>query len=139
MISDRAVVPFRTIGEAVCPLAEADFEPDAVIFIDIPEKCYWFVPLETAENGGRAQFSTSPFQCACEDLTAMPVVTGRPNISIGCFGCRKKTDMEPQEMGIGVPYSRIGEYVSRLGRYAEGPLAKAKRQRNARGWNLRRT
>ncbi len=130
MISARAVVPFRTLGEAVCPLAEADFEPDVVIFIDIPEKCYWFVPLETAKQGGRAQFSTSPFQCACEDLTAMPMTTGLPNISIGCFGCRKKTDMVPQEMGIGVPYARIGDYVSRLGRYSEGPLAKAKRQRS---------
>jgi len=127
MIADRMVVGFHTIGEAVCPLKDADFVPDVVIFVDIPEKCYWFVPLETAVQGGRAGFSTSPFQCACEDLTAVPVVSGNPNISIGCFGCRKKTDMEPQEMGIGVPYSRIKGYVAHLGRYSAGPLAKAKR------------
>ena len=127
MIADRAVVPFKTIGEAVCPLKDADFVPDVVIFIDIPERCYWFVPLETAVKGGRAQFSTSPFQCACEDLTAMPMVSDAPNISIGCFGCRKKTDMQATEMGIGIPYDRIPGYVEHLSRYAEGPMAKAKR------------
>ncbi|AGI47470.1 archaeal conserved hypothetical protein [Thermoplasmatales archaeon BRNA1] len=127
MISDRAVVPFKTLGEAVCPLKDADFVPDVVAFIDIPERCYWFVPLETAETGGRAQFSTSPFQCACEDVTAQPVCTGKPNISMGCFGCRKKTDMKPEEMAVGIPYARIPAYVSRLDRYAEGPMAKAKR------------
>jgi len=127
MISDRVIIPYKTIGEAVCPLKDADFEPDVVIFIDVPEKCYWIMGLETAEKGGRAQFSTSPFQCACEDLTSMPVVTGNPNISIGCFGCRKKTDMEPQEMGVGVPYSKLLDYVTRVERYAAGPMAKAKR------------
>lgn len=127
MIAERVVVPYKTIGEAVCPLKDADFVPDVVIFIDIPERCYWFVPLETAVQGGRAQFSTSPFQCACEDLTAQPMVTGKPNISIGCFGCRKKTDMAASEMGIGIPYDRIAGYVDHLSRYAEGPMAKAKR------------
>jgi len=127
MIADRVIVPFKTIGEAVCPLKDADFEPDVVIFIDIPEKCYWIMGLETAEKGGRAQFSTSPFQCACEDLTSMPIVSGNPNISIGCFGCRKKTDMEPQEMGVGVPYAKLTDYVTRIDRYAQGPMAKAKR------------
>ena len=127
MISERVIVPYKTIGEAVCPLKDADFVPDVVIFIDIPERCYWFVPLETAVKGGRVKFSTSPFQCACEDLTAQPIVSGDPNISIGCFGCRKKTDMEATEMGIGIPYDRIEGYVDHLVRYADGPMAKAKR------------
>ena len=127
MISDRMVVPFKVVGEAVCPLGEADFVPDVVEIVDIPERVYWIVPLETAEKGGRVQFSTSPFQCACEDVTAVPVCTAAPNISIGCFGCRKKTDMKADELAIGIPYDRIPEYVSRLDRYAAGPMSKAKR------------
>lgn len=127
MIADRMVVPFRVVSEAVCPLSKADFVPDVVVVSDIPERIYWFVPLETAEKGGRVQFSTSPFQCACEDVTAVPVCTGAPNISLGCFGCRKKTDMKADELAIGIPYSRIPGYVSRLDRYATGPMAKAKR------------
>ncbi len=86
MIAERKVIPYKVIGEAVCPLAKADFVPDTVEIVDIPERIYWVVPLETAERGGRVSFSTSPFQCACEDITVIPIVTGAPNISIGCFG-----------------------------------------------------
>jgi len=127
MISDRKVVPYKVIGEVVCPLKDADFTPDVVQVVDIPERVYWFVALDTAESGGRVDISTSPFQCACEDATAVPICSGKPNISLGCFGCRKKTDMKADEMMIGIPYSRIPGYVSRLDRYAEGPMAKAKR------------
>jgi len=127
MIADRRVVQFKTIGEVVCPLKDADFLPNVVEIIDVPERIYWVVPLETAAAGGRVQFSTSPFQCACEDITAMPICTRRPNISLGCFGCRRKTDMKADEMAVGIPYDRIPVYVTHLDKFAAGPMAKAKR------------
>ncbi len=127
MISERMIVPFESIGEVVCPLKDADFEPDVVAISDIPERCYWVVPLSTAEKGGRVQFSTSPFQCACEDVTAVPIVTGMPNISLGCFGCRKKTSMAADEMAVGIPYAMIPGFASHLERYAAGVMTKAKR------------
>ena len=80
MISDRMVVPTKNQGEIVCPLKNADFVPDVVTIEDIPERVYWIVPLATAEEGGRVQFSTSPFQCGCEDIVAVPICTGKPNI-----------------------------------------------------------
>ncbi|MCQ2079160.1 MAG: DUF169 domain-containing protein [archaeon] len=127
MIDARLLVPFKTVGEVVCPLKDADFVPDVVIFIDVAERIYWFVPLETAEKGGRAEFSTAPFQCCCEDVMAVPMVSDRPNLSLGCFGCRKRTTMQADEMAMGVPYNRIAGYVARLDRYENGIMAKAKR------------
>ena len=127
MISERIDVDFETDGEVVCPLKDADFEPDVVAVVDIPERIYWFEGLLTHRDGGRVQYSTAPFQCACEDITAVPIVTGRPNISIGCFGCRKKTDMRPDEMAIGVPYAMIPDMVSELEKYKDGVFTKAKR------------
>jgi len=127
MISERILIPYKTVGEVVCPLKNADFVPDAVIIIDIPERVYWIVSMMTAEKGGRAEFSTAPFQCACEDVTAVPILTGSPNISLGCFGCRKKTSMRADELACGMPYTLIPGYVARLSRYSEGPIAKAKR------------
>ncbi len=128
MIGDRKLVPFRSVGEVVCPLKDADFEPDIVAIDDIPERVYWVVPLSTAEKGGRAQFSTSPFQCACEDVVSMPMCTGLPNISLGCFGCRKKTDMKPDEMAAGIPYAMIPGFVEHLKKYEDGVMIKAKRE-----------
>ncbi len=127
MIADRLVVPFKTVGEVVCPLKDADFVPDVVVIGDIPERCYWVVPLSTAEKGGRASFSTSPFQCCCEDVVAVPIATDAPNISLGCFGCRKKTDMAADEMAVGIPYRMIPGFADHLKRYAETVMIKAKR------------
>lgn len=127
MIDERMVVPYKTIGEAVCPLKNADFVPDVVILFDIPEKLYWIVGLMTAEKGGRANFSMSPFQCACEDVAAVPIVTGAPNISLGCYGCRKRTDMAADELACGIPYDLIPGYIARLEKYEQGPFTSAKR------------
>ena len=127
MISDRIKILYKTIGELVCPLKDADFIPDVVIMIDIPERIYWVVALISAEKGERASFSTAPFQCACEDITAIPIMTGSPNISLGCFGCRKRTDMAKEEMACGIPYSLIPGYTARLTKYSSGVMTKAKR------------
>jgi len=127
MIADRLVIPYKTKGEIICPLAKVSFDPDVVVFEDMPERIYWFVALMTAEKGNRAEFSTAPFQCVCEDSTTIPIMTGRPNISLGCYGCRKRTDMRPDEMAIGVPYDMIPGFVERLAKYEEGVFKKAKR------------
>ncbi len=127
MIADRMIVPFENDGEVVCPLKDANFVPDVVTIEDIPERVYWIVPLATAEEGGRMQFSTSPFQCGCEDIVAVPICTGKPNISLGCFGCRKKTSMAADEMAAGIPYSMIPAFVDHLRKYEFGVIIKAKR------------
>lgn len=127
IISDRKVPEGRMVGEIVCPLKDADFEPDVVIIIDIPERIYWTVPLATAEKGGRVEFSTSAFQCACEDVTSYPLITQKPNISLGCYGCRKKTDMAADELAAGIPYGLVPGFVEHLEKYETGMMVKAKR------------
>ena len=126
MIDEGAAVSFKTKGTVVCPLKDADFEPDAVIFTDIPERIYWFGPLRTAEKGGRVHYVTAPFQAVCVDATATPVETREPNISLGCMGCRKRTDLKPDEMIIGVPGSMIPEMVGTLMRYRDGVIPKTR-------------
>ena len=125
-VAKRVSMP-KTKGEVVCPLKDADFVPDVVAIVDIPERVYWIVPLSTSNGGGRMAFSTSPFQCACEDVTSVPMVTGAPNVSLGCFGCRKKTDMAADELACGIPYDLIPGYIEHLKKYSSGVMTKAKR------------
>ena len=127
MIAARSEIPFRTMGATYAPLSKATFEPDVVIFEDIPERLYWFVPLFTAEKGGRINFSTAPFQAACVDTTAIPMMTGKPNMSLGCFGCRKRTDIQKDELLMGVPWELVPDMVKHLDKYKDGMLTKAKR------------
>ncbi|MBR2255701.1 MAG: DUF169 domain-containing protein [Candidatus Methanomethylophilaceae archaeon] len=127
MIAKREKSGKRYQGEVVCPLKDADFEPDVVLMADIPEHIYWIVPFTTSRGGGRAEFSTGAFMCACEDVTAVPMIEQRPNISLGCFGCRKKTPMKSDEMACGIPYAMIPSFVEHLERYSGGVMPKAKR------------
>ena len=127
MIDESPSIPFKTKGTVVCPLKDANFVPDVVIFVDIPERIYWFAGLFTAAKGGRMHYSTAPFQAACVDATATPFITKEPNISIGCMGCRKKTDLRPDEMVIGVPGASVSEMVRTLRRYKDEVLPKANR------------
>jgi Uncharacterized protein conserved in archaea len=127
MISSRMVLPLGVSGEAACPLEDADFAPDVVILIDLPERIYWVISLMTAEKGGRATFNTAPFQCTCEDITTIPMLTGSPNISLGCFGCRKRTEMSVDEVVCGIPYALIPGYIKRLERYEGDIMQKARR------------
>lgn len=127
MIATVTDIDYETDGEVVCPLKDADFTPDVVAVVDIPERVYWFEALSLRDGGGRARFVTAPFQCACADITAYPIMKGVPNISIGCFGCRKKTDMKADEMAIGIPYKSIVDWYPVLDTYRDGVLSKAKR------------
>lgn len=128
MIDTRTDLPRGSvIGEIVCPLGQADFVPDVVVFTDIPERIYWISALETAGTGGRTSYVTAPFQCMCEDAVVIPIASGKPNISIGCFGTRKRTSVRQDEMIIGVPYDRIAPAMESLDRWKDGILTKAKR------------
>jgi len=93
-----------------------------VIFVDMPERIYWFAPLYRARTGGRVEYTTSAFQSACLDVTAIPTVTGAPNLSVGCLGSRNKTDLKPDELMIGVPGALIPDMVTSLERYATDAL-----------------
>ena len=128
MIDEGATVPFKTVSTVICPLKDANFEPDVVIFVDIPERIYWFGALYTADKGGRSSYTTAPFQAACVDITAAPIVTGRPNISVGCMGCRKKTDLATDEMIAGVPWKEMKRMHSTLIRYKDEVFPKANRK-----------
>lgn len=127
MISQRLIPKEKIIGEILVPLKDADFEPDVVAIVDIPERIYWVVPLSTVDKGGRVEFSTSAFQCACEDITVIPMITQRLNISLGCYGSRRRTDMGPEEMALGIPYGMIEGFMPHLEKYESGIMTKAKR------------
>ncbi|MFA7030859.1 MAG: DUF169 domain-containing protein [Candidatus Methanomethylophilaceae archaeon] len=126
-ISDREIPSVRMAGQVVCPLKDADFQPDVVVLVDIPERLYWIVVFASAEKGGRSEFSTSAFQCTCEDVTSYPLVTQKPNVSLGCYGCRRRTDMAADEMAAGIPYGMVPDFAAHLEKYETGMMAKAKR------------
>ena len=127
LIEAREGIDKKIIGEIVCPLKDADFEPDVVVIIDIPERIYWLVPVMSGREGGKVDFCMGSFQCTCEDVTSYPYMKQKPNISLGCYGCRRRTDMGSEEMAAGIPYTMIEDVTKRLEKLNEGIMQKAKR------------
>ncbi|AKB30166.1 hypothetical protein MSSAC_3846 [Methanosarcina siciliae C2J] len=129
MISKRpAFEPESRIATVVGPLKDAKIEPDVVILVDRPETIYWIIPASTYYKGGRVNFSSAAFQATCADTTILPSLTGEINVSLGCFGCRKATDIENDEMLIGIPFNKLEEIVNALEKLYEGPMPKARQK-----------
>lgn len=119
--------PGSTMGTVVAPLSRYEGEPDVVVVVAQPEQVYWLLPVAlTYRAGGRSMMDLASVQAACADATAVPYLCQHCNLSLGCFGCRKSTDMEPQEMLLGIPAALFPEMVEAVEELAEGPIPKSR-------------
>jgi len=127
MVEQRSEVPDKVTHTVVAPLKDADFEPDVVVFADMPERIYWLITLSLYQEGGRSEANTAPYNACCVDAVARPLNEGTLNISLGCFGCRKRTELAADEMLAGVPFSIIPSMMEALDEMSDGIMTKAKR------------
>lgn len=115
---------------ALCPLAEAPALPDVVVVEGPPEQLMWLLLAEVNLRGGeRLLGSTAVLQATCVDATIIPCVEQRLNFTMGCYGCREATGLEPAETVVGFPGSRLAQLVDSLAFLAEKavPRSRAKR------------
>lgn len=87
----------------VKPLEDYKRIPDVVVLEDEVEKLMWIALAYLNEEGGRLDFSTSILQAACVDSVVLPFLSGRINMSFGCYGCRDATDAASGEALLGFP------------------------------------
>jgi uncharacterized protein (DUF169 family) len=128
MIAQRSQLDEGSVATLVAPLKEFNIEPDVVIIVDLPETLYWLIPAATFFEGGRLDFNTAAFQATCVDSTVIPLLTGKMNMSLGCFGCRKATDIENSEMIAGIPFKNMGKMLEALEKIHDGPMEKARKK-----------
>jgi uncharacterized protein (DUF169 family) len=117
-----------TIATVVSPLKDFKTKPDVVVIVDLPETLYWLIPAATFFEGGRQAFSTAAFQATCVDSTIIPLLSGKMNMSLGCYGCRRSTDIRNDEMITGIPYENLEKMIESLERIHEGPMQKARQK-----------
>ena len=115
------------IAVAVSPLSKAKIKPDVVVITGTPEQVFWLLPAATTFSvGGRVTIDMAAIQASCADSTVVPYITGNVNISLGCFGCRKTTDIAPEHMLVGIPMSRMPDIVSAVAKMSTGPIPKSR-------------
>jgi len=96
------------------PLRDFPMEPDVVVVESVPEHIMWLGLAANFKEGGRLNFNSSIFQAECVDVTTVPYLTGKVNMTPGCYGCRQATDAPPEHMFIGIPAKLLPEIVGSL-------------------------
>jgi uncharacterized protein (DUF169 family) len=89
------------------PLEDCEDIPDVVVLEDEVEKLMWVALAYLNEEGGRLDFSTSILQAACVDSVVLPFLSGKINMSFGCYGCRDATDAATGEAVLGFPGGKL--------------------------------
>ena len=127
MIDERYAFDYGSyVGTAVSPLKGGLLEPDSIVVTGLPEQIYWLVPAYTYYSGGRVHVSTASFQATCVDSTVIPAITGKLSLSLGCYGCRRRTDIKPTEMLAGIPPDKFESIVAALENIGDGPIQRAR-------------
>jgi uncharacterized protein (DUF169 family) len=118
MIDERPELECGSIiATAVSPLSKTEIEPDVIIVTGTPEQMYWLLPVAaTFFQGGKMVVEMEPFQASCAYSTVYPYLHDTLSLSIGCYGCRKSTDLEPSEMLVGFPANKLEQIVATLER-----------------------
>jgi uncharacterized protein (DUF169 family) len=127
MIEERPELECGSIlATAVSPLSKTEIPPDVVIVTGTPEQMYWLLPVAAKfYEGGKMLVELEPFQASCAYSTVFPYMKDTVSMSIGCYGCRKSTDLEPSEMLVGIPASKLEAMVQALERL-KAPREKGK-------------
>lgn len=95
-------------GVAVSPLNRCSFTPDVVLIHGTPEQAMWISSAYSYDKGEKVDFTAAgPFNAACIEATVIPYLDQKVNISLGCVGCRSKTEIGDDEMYVGIPGSAL--------------------------------
>lgn len=116
-------------GIALAPLAEVDFDPDIVILETLPEQVMWLSLATIHQNGGRLQFSTSISNGTCVDMTVVPHLTQKINVSPGCYGCRNATSVPDDHLYAGFPGNQLESIVNALSLISEKAMPRTRQKR----------
>jgi len=76
---------------------------DVVVKVGSPEEFMPLIRTITRLTGRRIQGVASGVGAMCGECTAIPMVTGRPNISLGCGGSRPHARLAPDQMLLAMP------------------------------------
>jgi uncharacterized protein (DUF169 family) len=91
----------------VGPLDRMPVEPDVVVIYGNVSQMLRIINGYLFDTGDRLAFSTSGDAGLCADTVAMPMLTGRPHLSVPCNGGRIMSLPNQTEMACGIPFAEL--------------------------------
>lgn len=86
------------------PISNPKLKPDVVIKIGSPEELMPLVRAITRFTGQRTPGIVSGVGAMCGECTAIPLVTGQPNVSLGCGGSRPHARLDQDQLLLALPF-----------------------------------
>ena len=120
----------RTRAALIAPLTAFDETPQVVVFTANSEQVMWLLYAVNYEKGGRMDLPQSGGALGgCADITALPLLTGEPNITFLGLGCRMKSAIGPCDLMMGISgqdLERIHQHIQDMAK----PIAMLNNQRS---------
>ena len=107
-------LPQETYATVYAPLEKAEFAPSVVLIFAKPKAMLKLAQTVLFRLGGRIYPQFSGIQSVCSDATAYPLLSGKPNFSLGCDGSRKFSGIADEEMVAGFPIEMLAEIAAGL-------------------------
>lgn len=119
----------KTKAALVAPLASFAETPQVVVFTADSEQVMWLLYAVNYERGGRLDLPQSGGALGgCADITALPLLTGIPNVTFLGLGCRIKAALGPCHLMMGVPGTSLAMLHTHILDMAK-PIAMLKKAR----------
>ena len=98
----------KTQAAFIAPLSEFQQRPQVVIFTANSEQVMWLLYALNYENGGKMNLPQSGGALGgCSDITVLPLLEGKPNITFLGLGCRMKSAIDRCDLMLGVPVDHL--------------------------------
>ena len=121
----------QTRAALIAPLPAFDETPQVVVFTANSEQIMWLLYAVNYEKGGRMDLPQSGGALGgCADITALPLLTGEPNITFLGLGCRMKSAIGPCDLMMGISgqdLERVHQHIQDMAR----PIAMLNQQKAA--------
>jgi uncharacterized protein (DUF169 family) len=78
-------------------------KPDVVVCIGNPKEIMDLIHGIVQKTGERLDVTVSGVSATCSESTAIPLITGKPNVSLGCCGTRAAGTLGDDELLAGLP------------------------------------
>lgn len=87
------------------PLCDVKFTPDVIIIYAMPSQAFKVAQLFKTKLKTRFYANFNGTASLCADAVSYPYVEGKSNMTLGCMGSRKASDIKDEEMVIGLTLS----------------------------------
>lgn len=115
VLSSVAVLPPRTVGVLIRPLAEFDAtHPPDVALLSMSPYAAMRLTQAAAFRGHRVRSESIGMHGICAECTSQPILTDQVSVSLLCSGTRHVAGWEETELAAGVPATLLPDIVDGL-------------------------